>query len=46
MKRSRFSDSQIMAMLKQAENDTAVSTLCREHGMKNSRGSDYRPNGN
>ena len=35
MKRSRFSDSQIMAMLKQAEAGTPVTELCREHGMSN-----------
>lgn len=33
MKTSRFSDSQIMAILKQAENGVAVPDLCREHGM-------------
>ena len=33
MKRSRFSDSQIMAILKQAESGTPVTELCREHGM-------------
>lgn len=35
MKRSRFSDSQIMAILKQAETGTPVPELCREHGMSN-----------
>ncbi|WP_131865448.1 IS3 family transposase [Biostraticola tofi] len=35
MKKSRFSDSQIMAILKQAEAGTPVSELCREHGMSN-----------
>ena len=35
MKRSRFSDSQIMAILKQAEAGTPVTELCREHGMSN-----------
>jgi putative transposase len=35
MKRSRFSDSQIMAILKQAESGTPVPELCREHGMSN-----------
>lgn len=34
MKTSRYSDSQIMAILKQAESGTTVSELCREHGMK------------
>ena len=33
MKRSRFTDSQIMAVLKQAEGGTAVPDLCREHGV-------------
>ncbi|OBS09264.1 transposase [Acidihalobacter prosperus] len=33
MKRSRFSDSQILAILKQAENGVPVPELCREHGM-------------
>jgi putative transposase len=33
MKKSRFSDSQIMAILKQAENGIPVAQLCREHGM-------------
>jgi len=33
MKRSRFTDSQIMAILKQAESGVPVSELCREHGM-------------
>lgn len=33
MKRSRYSDSQIMAILKQAEEGVPVAELCREHGM-------------
>jgi len=33
MKTSRFSDSQILAILKQAENGIPVPELCREHGM-------------
>ena len=33
MKTSRYSDSQIMAILKQAEAGTPVPDLCREHGM-------------
>ena len=33
MKRSRFTDSQIMAVLKQAEAGTPVPDLCREHGI-------------
>ncbi|MFQ3221415.1 MAG: putative transposase [Paraglaciecola sp.] len=33
MKTSRFSDSQIMAILKQGEAGVPVPELCREHGM-------------
>ena len=33
MKKSRFLDSQILAILKQAENGVPVPELCREHGM-------------
>ncbi len=33
MKKSRYSDSQILAILKQAENGSPVPELCREHGM-------------
>jgi putative transposase len=33
MKLSRFSDSQIIAILKQAEGGSPVPELCREHGM-------------
>ena len=33
MKKSRYSDGQIMAILKQAEAGVPVSELCREHGM-------------
>ncbi len=33
MKTSRFKDSQIFAILKQAETVTPVSDLCLEHGM-------------
>ena len=33
MRKSRYSDSQIMAILKQNENDVSVPDLCREHGM-------------
>lgn len=35
MKKSRFSDSQILAILKQAEVGTPVPELCREHGISN-----------
>jgi putative transposase len=33
MKTSRFTDSQIIAILKQAEAGAPVPELCREHGM-------------
>jgi putative transposase len=33
VKKSRFSDSQILAVLKQAEAGTPVPDLCREHGI-------------
>lgn len=33
MKKSRFTDSQIIAVLKQAETGTPVPDLCREHGI-------------
>jgi putative transposase len=33
MKTSRFTDSQIIAILKQAEAGTPVPDLCRKHGM-------------
>ena len=33
MKKSRYSDSQILAILRQAEAGTPVPELCREHGM-------------
>ena len=33
MKKSRFTDSQILAVLQQAENGVPVPELCRQHGM-------------
>jgi putative transposase len=33
MKKSRFTDTQIMAVLKQAEAGRSVPDLCREHGV-------------
>ena len=35
MKKSRFTDSQIIAILKQAEGGAPVAELCREHGISN-----------
>jgi len=34
MKKSRFTDNQILAILKQAESGVPVPDLCREHGMR------------
>ena len=33
MKKSRYTDSQILSILKQAENGSPIPELCREHGM-------------
>jgi putative transposase len=33
--RKKYSDNQIMSILKQAENGVPVPDLCREHGMSN-----------
>lgn len=35
MKKSRYTDSQILSILKQAEAGAPVPELCREHGMSN-----------
>ncbi len=35
MKQSKYSDAQIMSILKQAEGGVLVTELCREHGMSN-----------
>ena len=36
MKKSRFTDSQIMAILKQADEGISVPDICREHNVGNS----------
>jgi len=33
MKKSKYSDAQILAIIKQADAGTPVPVLCREHGM-------------
>jgi putative transposase len=33
MKKSQYSDTQILSILKQAENGAPIPALCREHGM-------------
>ena len=35
IKTGRYSDAQIMGILKQAESGVPISELCREHGMSN-----------
>ena len=37
MKTSKFTDRQIVPILKQAESDTPAATLCREHGISGHR---------
>jgi putative transposase len=36
IKKAHFTDSQIMAILKQADSGVPIPELCREHGMSNS----------
>jgi putative transposase len=36
IKKVHFTDSQIMAILKQADSGVPIPELCREHGMSNS----------
>lgn len=42
MKKSRYTDSRILAILKQNEAGTPVSELCREHGMSDATFSKWR----
>jgi len=37
MRKSRYSDSQILAILKQNESGVSVPDLCREHGMSSAQ---------
>lgn len=37
MRKSRYSESQIMAIIKQNENGVSVPDLCREHGMSSAQ---------
>jgi len=37
MRKSRFTDSQILAFLKQSEEGAKVPDLCREHGFSNAQ---------
>ena len=44
MKTSRFTDSQILAILKQAEGGLPIPELCREHGMSGATFYKWRAN--
>jgi putative transposase len=35
MKKSRYTDAQIMSILRQSESGVPIASLCREHGMSN-----------
>lgn len=37
MRKSRYTDNQILAILKQNENGMSVPDLCREHGMSSAQ---------
>ena len=37
MRKSRYTDAQILAILKQNEQGVSVSDLCREHGMSSAQ---------
>ena len=43
MKKSRYTDSQIINILKQAEGGTPVPELCREYGMSSATCYRYQP---
>ena len=42
MKKSRYSEAQIVSILKEAENGVPVSELCRTHGMSSAAGTLYQ----
>ncbi|MBO9403440.1 transposase, partial [Shimia sp. R9_3] len=42
MKQAKFSETQIMSILRQAENGVPVSELCREHGMSSASTTKWR----
>ena len=44
MKKSRYTDSQILAILKQNESGISVPDLCREHGMSDAIFYNWRAN--
>ncbi len=41
MKRSRFTDSQVIAILKEAESGVSVPTLCSKHSMSDATLADF-----
>ena len=43
MKTSRYTEAQIIAILRQAEGGVPVAELCREHGMSNASFYSNRP---
>jgi len=43
MKRSRYSESQIISILKEAESGIPMAELCREHGMSDATFYNWRP---
>ena len=43
MKKSRYTDSQILPILKHNELGTSVAELCREHGMSDATFYKWRP---
>ncbi len=43
MKTSRYTEAQIIAILRQAEGGVPVAELCREHGMSNASFYKWRP---
>jgi putative transposase len=43
MKMTRYSEPQILAILRQAEGGVPVAELCREHGMSNASFYKWRP---
>jgi putative transposase len=45
MKMTRYSEPQILAILRQAEGGMPVAELCREHGMSNATFYKWRANG-
>ena len=45
MKRSRFTDSQVIAILKEAESGVSVPNLCSKHSMSDATLADFSEQG-